>query len=89
MVKVPSLGAVVQYVDVDGHSEPHEGIIVKHIDDKCDSILVDKKSHCRRLVCITTHTRHIAESGLVICLCHWPVVNYIVVINLRSILTVT
>ena len=64
--KVPLLGAVVQYVDVDGHSEPHEGIIVKHIDDKCDSILVDKKSHCRRLVCITTHTHVILlNQGLV------------------------
>lgn len=53
VVKVPSLGAVVQYVD--GQAEPHEGIIVKHIDDKCDSILVDRKSHSRRLVGTTLH----------------------------------
>ena len=53
VLKVPSLGAVVQYTD--GQSEPHQGIVVKHIDEKCDSILVDKKSHHRRLVGLTLH----------------------------------
>ena len=48
MVQVPSLGSVVRYVD--GQAEPREGIIVKHFDDKCDSILVDNKSHHKRLV---------------------------------------
>lgn len=46
--KVPSLGAVVEYTD--GPSEPLQGIVIKHFDDKCSSILVDKKTHHRRLV---------------------------------------
>jgi len=46
-VEVASLGAVVRYVDSQG--EPHDAVIVKHIDEKSDSILVDNKSH-RRLV---------------------------------------
>jgi len=48
-MKVPSLGAVVEYTDTQSE-ERYEGIVVKHIDDKCDSILVDKKTHRRRLV---------------------------------------
>ena len=59
VVKVPSLGAVVEYMD--GQSEPHQGIVVKHIDDKCDSILVDRKTHCRRLVGISLNHRHVKQ----------------------------
>ena len=60
IMKVPSLGALVQYTD--GQSEPHQGIVVKHVDDKCDSILVDKKTHRRRLVSTPLH--HIQELTL-------------------------
>ena len=53
-VKVPSLGAVVEYMD--SQAEYHRGIIVKHIDEKSDSILVDMKTHQRRLVSMTINT---------------------------------